>query len=421
VLWGASVLPYTDSDLQGWPIRLSDLRPHYEDVLRMTGLSATRDSLEAQYPLLINPTTSLHASRQALGMLEQMTANARELESEGVFFGRARLAVGAPRGAASECTRCGLCLYGCPYGIIYSAQASLEKLLASSSKLRYVPGFVARKIIEKGERVLVEAVSRQSQGRVVFEASRVYVAAGVYSSTALLLDALEAQGRPITLRQSDHFLLPLLLKKRVAGVAEERLHTLSQIFMEVADPHISRHSVHLQVYTYNDYYSRMARSRLGLLFPVARPLVDRLVERLVLVKGYLHSEDSSAIQATLEPGGGALALRLRPLPNRGVERRVRSIVDVLKRHSHAIGASPLRLGLRLGAPGSGAHVGGSFPMRASRGDFETDLLGRCSSLDRVHVVDATVFPTVPAPTITLTAMANARRIASGSLDRETRT
>ena len=39
-----------------------------------------------------------------------------------------------------------------------------------------------------------------------------------------------------------------------------------------------------------------------------------------------------------------------------------------------------------------------------------DLLGRLSGWQRVHAVDATVFPSLPATTITLSVMANAHRI-----------
>jgi choline dehydrogenase-like flavoprotein len=42
----------------------------------------------------------------------------------------------------------------------------------------------------------------------------------------------------------------------------------------------------------------------------------------------------------------------------------------------------------------------------------TDRLGRPNGLQRVYVVDASTFPSISATTITLTAMANARRIAS---------
>jgi choline dehydrogenase-like flavoprotein len=44
--------------------------------------------------------------------------------------------------------------------------------------------------------------------------------------------------------------------------------------------------------------------------------------------------------------------------------------------------------------------------------FQTDTLGRPAGLQRVHLVDASVLPAVPATTITLSVMANAHRIAS---------
>ena len=44
--------------------------------------------------------------------------------------------------------------------------------------------------------------------------------------------------------------------------------------------------------------------------------------------------------------------------------------------------------------------------------FQTDKLGRVPAMDRVHIVDASVFPTIPATTITLSVMANAHRIAT---------
>ena len=48
--------------------------------------------------------------------------------------------------------------------------------------------------------------------------------------------------------------------------------------------------------------------------------------------------------------------------------------------------------------------------------FSSDRLGRVGSWKRIHLVDAAVFPAVPAMTYGLTVMANAHRIASESLE-----
>jgi choline dehydrogenase-like flavoprotein len=44
------------------------------------------------------------------------------------------------------------------------------------------------------------------------------------------------------------------------------------------------------------------------------------------------------------------------------------------------------------------------------------VLGRPAGWRRIHLVDASVFPTIPATTITYTAMANAHRIAAAAAD-----
>ncbi|HEY1790923.1 MAG TPA: GMC oxidoreductase, partial [Verrucomicrobiae bacterium] len=69
--------------------------------------------------------------------------------------------------------------------------------------------------------------------------------------------------------------------------------------------------------------------------------------------------------------------------------------------------------LQISKPGRGFHCGSSLPMRAQpASDFETDCLGRPRGWSRIHVVDASVLPSVPATTITFSVMANAHRIAS---------
>jgi len=73
--------------------------------------------------------------------------------------------------------------------------------------------------------------------------------------------------------------------------------------------------------------------------------------------------------------------------------------------------------LRLSPGGKSYHWGGSFPHAADRPTiFSSDRLGRIGSWERIHLVDASVFPTVPAMTFGLTVMANAHRIASESLE-----
>ena len=409
-LWGAAVLPYSDADFEGWPVSAADMSPYYADALSLTGLSGTHDALERIYPLHIEPTTHLPSSAQAQFVAARLSANAEELARDGIHAGAARLAISGDGAAGRTCVACGLCLYGCPYGLIYSAAATLRDRLLPSEGFRYVPGVLVRTISESTGHVTVGAVSRASGAPQRLEAERVYLAAGAIASTTILLESLHVR-TPVVLRQSDHFLVPVLLRGFSGRTARERLHTLSQIFVELLEHSRSGHSVHLQLYTYNDYYPRMARERLGWLYPMLGPAVERVIDRVALFKGYLHSDDSARIRATLEPGSSMSTLRLdAEEPERGAST-IRSVTALLRRRSRDTGAWPVPFAARRGLPGSGVHVGGAFPMRRSPGALESDVLGRPAGLTRVHVVDATAFPTMPAAPPTLTIMANAARIA----------
>jgi choline dehydrogenase-like flavoprotein len=90
------------------------------------------------------------------------------------------------------------------------------------------------------------------------------------------------------------------------------------------------------------------------------------------------------------------------------------VLRKLRRHGRQFGAWPLSPMLQIAEPGRGFHNGGSFPMRRQPGELETDILGRLPGWSRIHIVDASVLPDVPATQITFSVMANAHRIGSAA-------
>ena len=62
-------------------------------------------------------------------------------------------------------------------------------------------------------------------------------------------------------------------------------------------------------------------------------------------------------------------------------------------------------------PGWGFHHAGTLPMRREPAAYECHTDGRLWDSARVRVIDASLFPSLPAKNISLTIMANAARIA----------
>jgi choline dehydrogenase-like flavoprotein len=306
---------------------------------------------------------------------------------------------------------CGMCMYGCPYGYIYSSEQSLPRL-KQLGEFRYQPDVVVRVVEERGGAVRISGYHRVTRAPLEFEAERVYLAAGVIATTGILLRSLQAYDQPVSIADSQYFLLPSALGKRIPNVRSEALHALSQLYVEISDPAVSAHAVHLQVYSYNDFIGRIVAGKMGPFAKLLPFLARELEGRLLLLQGFIHSAESGRIEVTLRKNaaGDKETLQLRAEANPAAKAAIRRVVRKLLRQTLRTGLLPLPPLLQYGKPGRSFHAGGTFPMRSNPGAFETDIQGRPSGWQRVHAVDATVLPSVPATTITFAVMANAHRI-----------
>jgi choline dehydrogenase-like flavoprotein len=411
-VWGAAMLPFLEGDLDEWPFQLSTLAPHYAAVLELIGLAACHDELEALFPLYTNKFTELRPSRQSQQLLERMERHREALARDGIRFGRSRLAVrGNLPSVQGGCAYCRLCMYGCPYGYIYTSADTVAQMLGNPN-FSYQAGVIIDQVRESPEGAEVLGYDRATRRPMAWQGSRAFLAAGAIATTRILLRSLAAYEQTAWLKDSQYFLVPLVLLRRVRGATREWLHALSQVFLEVSDPRGRDTTAHVQIYSNNDLISQAVAGTFG---PLQRPLgflVRDFQERLLVAQGFIHSRHSSRIAVCLKKdrGTGQERLELRAELNPAARRRVRKLVFRLCKQARRIGAMPLPLMLKIAEPGRSFHSGGSFPMNTEPRGFQTDLLGRLPGWKRVHAVDATVFPSIPATTITFSAMANAHRI-----------
>ena len=202
---------------------------------------------------------------------------------------------------------------------------------------------------------------------------------------------------------------------------ESRLHTLAQIFLEIMPAEISKQLIHLQIYTYNDMITRVLQQKAGPLAGLLDPVIRQMEGRLFFLQGFLHSDDSGRLRITMGgTQGGQKKFMVEPMANPKVAGMVRKVLAKLVTHLGDLGFCPIIPMASLGEPGRSFHSGGSMPMSGNhqKHPIVTDRLGRPNGLKRVHVIDASTFPSISATTITLTAMANAHRIACAAVELE---
>ena len=414
-VWGAALMPYRAEDIPSWPIGVPDLADHYRAVLSFMKMSARKDDLESLFPLYTDDLQHLESSPQAQALLADMSKHRESLRSAGIHFGTSRLAL-EPQGADGRpgCAYCGLCMYGCPYELIYSTDFTLGRLLKDKN-FTYVKNAVVERVQEKDGAVTITASDRSTGEPLRFEGDRVCLAAGPLATTRILLESMQAYGQPIEMCDSQIFLVPLLRYGKSGRASSHSLHTLSQLFIEILDSTIVPYTTQLQVYTYNDLYLGAMKDMFGRLYPLLKLPIGELLDRMLVLFGYIHSDFSPKLRMVLDrPSDGNrgqlhLSVSPREADTRAIIRRVLKKVWRCRKYLRGIPLTPM---LNVTPTGRSFHSGGTFPMSASPKGFQSDTLGRPCGFTRVHAVDSTVFPSVPATTITLTVMANAHRIGT---------
>ena len=412
-VWGSSLLCYRQEDIADWPVSIEDLQPHYRAVMDFVPGTAITDDLEEILPAYSTQNNPLEPSRQGQALFKDLEANKHSLRQSGIIAGRSRLAIRATGDATHRaCAYCALCLSGCPFGLIYSSAQTLDELI-QSGRVHYQADHLVEKFEQVGEEVIV--TGRDLAKNVAFSqrASRVFVAAGVLPTAKIVLNSLQVFDTPITLLDSQYFIYPMLRFGLTDGVETERMHTSAQMFLEIDDKSVSEHMVHLQIYGYSSFlHHELDRTFLGWPLRVAA-FRRHFLGRLLIAQGFIHSKESGSLELTLKQaadGQDFLNVRIRQA-RKGLATTLKVGWKLLKQAMN-LRAVPLIPGLQLLKPGSGYHSGGTFPMRKQPGVLETDTLGRLPAMTRVHLVDASVLPSIPATSITLSMMANAHRIAT---------
>ncbi len=412
-VWGSSLLPYQQEDITDWPVTVEDLRQHYQAVMDFVPGTSKKDDLEEILPSYSTHSHHLEPSRQGHALLKDLEASKLSLRNSGILFGRSRLAIRASGDAAHRaCTQCALCLSGCPYGLIYSSAQTLDSLIQNGS-VSYLQDHLVEKLEQTGSEVIITGRDLAKDISFTHRASRVFVGAGVLPTAKIILNSLHAFDTPIQLRDSQYFIYPLLRFAKTDDVQSERMHTSSQVFMEINDSSVSKHLVHLQIYGYSSFlHHELERTFLG--WPLRLSAFRRqFLGRLLVAQGFIHSNESGSVELTLKKAADEkVYLDATVHHSRNALTTTLKVGWKLVKQALNLRAIPLLPGLQFPNPGSGYHSGGTFPMRRNPQALETDTLGRLPSMDRVHLVDASIFPSIPATSITFSVMANAHRIAT---------
>jgi hypothetical protein len=412
-IWGAAILPTDSCDMVGWPVSRQEMDPYFRKAAEMLPLTSGAGTLSRSFPSYKGALGTIDPGPQARLLLRDLEHAESALLQEGTLYGRARLAVHteSAEGDVLACNGCGECSIGCVRGAIFSTVPLIEGMIRRKEIVYRDRVFIER-ILEADSQVTIQGIDLKSNARFQFTFDAAFIAAGPINTTRLLLRSREIYDRPVRLKESQKFLLPMLRRRSAPTASEQPSITLAGIFLESKIPALSDHWFHAQIVSMN----RTISDNSPLLLAdkaMGRKLWSPLLSRVMAAWCGMHSDHSSHLELTLKPGRGSQPDRLT------IESRVCGQARVT---AHLAAKELFRRGrlfdtlfcywmMRFSNPGRGTHCGSSFPMmREPSGEFASDRFGRPFNWLRTFVVDSSVLPSIPGTTTAFPVMANAYRI-----------
>lgn len=413
-IWGAATLAPDACDMADWPVSRSEMDPYFRSAAALMPLTGGEGTLEVAFPRNKERVGELEPGPQGRELLADLTRAAPKLTERQLLYGRARLAV-YTEGAegALPCINCGHCFTGCVYGSIFSTVPLLNELVRQG-RAAYRSGVFVEKIREEGDRVIVDAVDVDSARRQQLTFDAAFLAAGPLNTTRLLLRSREIYDRPLLLKESQKFVVPMLRLKAAETSIEHPSVTLASLFIEAKVQALSDHWLHIQVISMNELMIK-GTPLPGLNHPLGRRTLNPVLRRTMAAWCGMHSDHSAAVELKLRPPGdeGQTVLEIRARLSETAKQAAQTAAKHLFRIGPTFKTLFLYPMIKFSEPGSGTHCGASFPMAKNpKSLFETDVLGRPFGWSRVYAVDASILPSIPGTTLALPVMANAFRIAS---------
>ena len=387
-VWGSNIQVFSAADLAAWGDAAGDMRDAYAALLARIPHQGDDDALSTRFPWPVPFPGQQPMSRRVRAALDC------QLPRADVLVGTGRNLT-APYGQG--CIACGLCLDGCPEGVIFDAGPAIDALVAAHSLP--VIDALATRIAPEAAGVRIDVIERASGQASSITADRVLLGAGSIASTILLQRSGLLDGTA-TLDDTQVFYLPMLATGRPD--AGPTTFTLAQMFATNAAG--TSPEFHLSIYETSSSFEDRAAAIVG---PLAKAVPQRIYKQVMAGIGFIPTQMSGKVLVSPSAGGDG-RVTVTTMPNVESAAYVSRVLDAAAPAFASVGLRLIKPLVQISDVGASYHVG---HLRVDGRRVVDTTSGSLDGAARILVVDGAGLPAVPTGPVTLTMMANAFRIA----------
>jgi len=413
-VWGTMYAPFFQKDIDNWNIEFKDYYQNVKEIEELVPTSSTDDNLNKFFGFNFGSEHKYKLSNTAKNLLENLTNKQADLNKNGFYFGRSKVAVGSLYSLNNvECQECGLCHYGCPYDCMFNSTQILERL-KKNNNYQYINNKFAKKIIVNGDHNILECIDTKTKITQKYYFKNIFLCCGPISTAALLLRSNYVRSNKVVFKESQRFYLPVFNKKNIKDSINQNKNSLCEIYFDIFNENLLSKSIHLQYYSYLDIFLKPLEKVFGKYVHLLPKFFPFVFGRINLLIGYLHSDFSSKIIMKMDKNLNnetSYEYSLNYEKAEGIEEIIKKITHYLKKNL----ANEFYISNKLtniNIPGASYHYGSSFPMSKENKTFKdfTDLNGKLNDFDNVFILDASILPDMPSQPTTLNVCINVKRI-----------
>lgn len=394
--WGGHLYRFNDSELQEFPFKYKDLKPFYDLISKEVGISGNNDDL---LPHLLDEPKLLPALQ--LDQLSQYSYNQYErkktiLNKKGLFLGSPRIAITTRKhDERREYRYQNLEFFYPSQETLYSPRFTINKLI-ENKKITYFGESKANKFIGNANHVTIQIENIKTKELSELICKKLFIACGVLNSTRIVLKSTDLYETQLPFLDNQVSYVPLINPLYI-GKAQERLTYNAQLNL-IFD------GIYGTFYNLNSILRNDSLFEIPLNFKNLKWAAKNLFQAMHILQLWYPGENSKSNYIQLNKND-ILNIEYKSKLKGIVENRLIKTLRSLGYFSH------VKLVKYLEA-GSSYHYAGTMPMNRVDLPVYTDDLGLIKSFKNIHVIDSSIFPSLPSKNLSFTIMANAARIAS---------
>jgi len=385
--WGAACFTYSKADQQR--ASLQDLQTNYDDVAKIIGISGPNLSHFCATQHKQPPAQLDHNGKSLLGRKVKNLI----LEHSSMAMLTQKLDGREPNPYFD------MDFYSNFGDSIFRSEQLLKNLMQSPNFTR-IQGGLAIHFKESNNQVTIKYIHLQSNASFEVTAHKLIICGGAINSYRLVANSLNCFHQPNPILTNPYLMIPTIHLPNLGKKGEHLRHSLSQVFAEFDRPD----SPTLQFYSYR----ALLLSRLIAQTPVppffARLLWRSLVESLVIVGTHFADDGTSPRSIHAEPQELLPALTI-DFPHPKISGVTSVLANLLKLRCLPIGIVKTKMG-------DSRHYAGTMPI-SEPGQFPIGMnaQGLIHATKNVYGFDSAGWTYLPSRGLTLTIMANARRLS----------